>query len=321
MILLADTNTTIQIMKILVTGGGGMVGRNLQSIMPDAVYPSRLECNLVDSLQTERMFEEYKPDIVIHIAARVAGLNGNINDNYQQLLQNSMINLNVIEFCRLYKVKRLINILSTCVFPDKVEYPLRSEYILDGPPHQSNEGYSTSKRLLYIASKCLSDENNEIEIINLTPTNMYGLHDNYDELTSHVIPSLVRKIIEAKETNTTLKVQGSGCAMRQFVYALDFAKIIKEMSEITLKKKFNNIIVSPPREAEITINQLVVKISKICKFTGFKLKTPGPDGQIKKTCDSMELQKYLPFFEFTPLEDGLQEVVNTCLESKPWEKK
>ncbi len=296
-------------MKVLVTGGSGMIGRNLQDIFPDAYYPTSSECNLVDSNQTNAVFEEYRPDIVVHVAARVAGLNGNINDNYQQLLQNSMINLNVMEFCRVYKVKRIINILSTCVFPDKVSYPLRSEYILDGPPHESNEGYATSKRLLYTTSKWLAKENSGIDIINLTPTNMYGKYDNYDEETSHVIPALIRKVLEAKETKSTLKIQGTGCAKRQFVYAADFARVIKEMITLPLLKNFNNIIVSPPVDTEISINELLGKIINLCEFKGFKLKTPGPDGQLKKTCDSSELQMYLPFFQFTSLDNGLAETI------------
>ena len=296
-------------MRILVTGGGGMIGRNLKSILQDAYYPSSSECNLTVSSQVDDTFRVYAPDIVVHIAARVAGLNGNINDNYQQLLQNSLINLNVIEACRMHNVKRVISILSTCVFPDKVQYPLKSSCILDGPPHPSNEGYATAKRLLYTATKCLANENDNINIINLTPTNMYGKYDNYDKEKSHVIPALIRKVFEAKESKATLKIQGSGMAKRQFVYAMDFAKIIKEMITLPLEKNFNNIIVSPPENAELSINELLSKIMNLCDFKGFKLKTTGPDGQIKKTCDSRELQSYLPYFEFTSLDDGLKETI------------
>lgn len=287
-----------------------MVGRHLKPLLPGAYYPTSSEYDLTQYAQTNAMFEAYKPDLVVHIAARVAGLNGNLHDNYRQLYVNSVINMNVIEHCRLHKVKKVINILSTCVFPDKVEYPLKSEYLLDGPSHESNEGYSASKRLLFTAGKWLSSEY-DIQVINLIPTNLYGEHDNYSPKTSHVIPAIIRKVVEAKRYGGILKMQGSGKPLRQFMYAGDFARIIALAATNTFTGNFHSVITAPPASFEISIKDLYAKICKVCDFTGHSLSSGGPDGQYRKSCDNHEMQRYdfLHDFKFTSLDDGLERTV------------
>lgn len=300
--------------KVLVTGGSGMVGRNLQDIEgdnPDFVFLSSSDYNLENYYDVKKCFEKFKPSIVVHLAAKVAGLYGNINENLQMLATNCIINVNVINACKEFNVKKLVNISSTCVFPDKVTYPLRSEFILNGPPHSSNSGYAIAKRLMHSASKILS-ECTLTKVINLIPTNLYGKYDNYDSTRSHVVPALIRKVENAKKTGTVITLSGSGSAMRQFLLASDFAKIIHKCVYYNMKENFLSIIVSPPADAEISISSLVLEIIESFNMDNAKIEYDCtlPDGQYKKTADNSELEKVFPGFEFTSLKDGLAQIIN-----------
>ncbi len=303
-------------MKIIITGSTGLVGDALKNILNthnhnEFLYLNSKNCNLLNEDITAQTFLNFKPDIVIHLASKVAGLYGNMNNNYKFLTDNIKINSNVLEACKISNAKRLINILSTCIFPDEnVSYPLTSSQILQGPPHFSNIGYAYSKRLLYIGSKLLSDQNN-IEIINLIPTNLYGNNDNYNLQNSHVIPALIHKCYLAKKNNTPLYILGSGNAKRQFLYAPDFAKIITSFIYIPLHQKFNSIIVSPPSDTEITIKSLVNLITQSLDFDGQIIYTNESlmDGQISKTTNNEELLPYMNC-EFTNISLGVKNTIN-----------
>jgi GDP-L-fucose synthase len=307
------------VLNILVTGGTGLVGSSLNDIknLPDIkwLFLSSKMCDLRSQLDVNDLFISFKPDIVIHLAARVGGLFMNIENNYLMMSDNLKINNNILDYCKKYKVKRLINILSTCIFPDNnVTYPLTSDQILNGPPHFSNEGYAYSKRLLYMGSKLLSNET-DIEIVNLIVTNLYGKNDNYNLINSHVIPGIVHKCHLALKSNNNLFVKGNGKAKRQFLYSKDLAKIILEFINLSLPKKFNTLIVSPPSQNEITISKLVSCITDAFDFENLiiyenKYKNNGQD---LKTCDNTELLQYLPNFKFTSLDNGLKETITYFL--------
>ena len=315
-------------MLVLVTGGSGLVGKSIQSLvkkleldsLDDYVFLSSSDCDLRKSSAVEKIFEKYKPDIVIHLASLVAGLYGNMDNNYQFLIDNVKINTNILECCNIFKVKRLVNILSTCVFPEQNEhnnlvYPLTSNQILNGRPHPSNSGYAHSKRILHIGSKLLTNTS-DIEIVNLIPTNLYGKHDNYNLQKSHVIPGLIHKIFLAKENQTNLIIKGSGSAKRQFVYVDDFATIILHFISFKLEKRFNAMVVCPPKEEELSIKDLVKHLVRIFDFKGKIIyDSDYPDGQDVKTADSGELLEYIPEFQFKPLDEGLHKTINHFIQN------
>ena len=270
------------------------------------IYLSSKECDLRDDASVDKVFQLYNPGIVVHLANRVGGLYMNMNNNYTILVDNLKINVNVLECCKKYKVKRLINILSTCVFPASCTLPLTSDQINNGPPHPSNEGYSISKRILHTGSELLSKES-DIEIVNLTPTNLYGTNDNYNLNDSHIIPALIHKTYLAKLNNTDLYIKGTGIACRQFVLASDFAKIIFKFIRLKLDKSFNSVIVGPPKEDEITIKEVVNKLTEIFDFKGpINYDASCSDGMLKKTVSNQELDELLPNFSFTGLAEGLK---------------
>lgn len=308
-------------MIILVTGGSGLIGQSIKDLVVnnhdnEYIFTNSTECDLKTQLQVEILFEKYKPDIVIHLAARVAGLYGNLSSNYSMLIDNIKINTNILEACEKYKVKRLINISSTCVFGNDLQYPLTSNQLYDKVPDKSNEGYSYSKRLLHTGSKLLSTCSG-IEIINLIPTNLYGYNDNFNLYNSHVIPGLIMKTFLAKknlehnlENECDLIIKGRGKSKRQFVFSNDFAKIIVHFVDCELNKQFNELIVGPPIHDEISIKELVNKIVKEFKFNGKIIYDSNfPEGQHKKTVSDNELLAYIPNFKFTSLEDGLKKTI------------
>lgn len=300
--------------KILVTGGSGLVGTSIKECSTntnyDFIFLSSKVCDLRDPIACEKLFSNGNFDIVIHLAAKVMGLYGNLANNYSMLIDNIKINTNILECCRKYKIKRLINILSTCIFPDKnVKYPLTSNQILNGEPSETNYGYSYSKRLLYIGSKLLTQET-ETTVINLIPTNLYGLNDQYNLINSHVIPGIIHKCYKAEQNNSNLFIKGSGKARRQFIYSTDFANIILQFINLPLNSKLHSLIVSPPIESEISISELVNEITFEFDFKKLVVyDNISSDGQIYKTCSDIELLNYLPNFEFTPFKTGLYKTI------------
>ena len=313
-------------MKVLVTGGSGLVGSsinelvNLQGTLPfidvfGFVFLNSKDCDFRNEQQVDDLFNLNKPEIVIHLAAKVAGLYGNISNNYTMLVDNIKINTNVLEACRKYKIKRLINILSSCVFPASCRLPLTSDQIDLGPPHNSNEGYSFSKRILSTGSKLLS-KSLETEVVNLIPTNLAGKYDNFNLSDGHVLPVLIAKTYLAQKNNKPLIIKGLGESYRQFVFSTDFAKIILHFVNCILPQQFNQLIVGPPVEDEITIKELVNKIVKEFDFNGpVVYDSSFPEGQFKKTVSSDELLSYIPNFKFTPLDVYLKETIKYFIEN------
>lgn len=310
-------------MKVLVTGGYGLVGKSFQKIVKskdvlsdEFVFLSRQDCDLRNMEDVYSIFDEIKPDIVVHLASCVGGVYENMLNNYNYLLDNTRLNLNIIDACNKYGVKRLINILSTCIFPDKgIVYPLTSDQLHNGLPHNSNIGYAYSKRILHLTSELLANKSNILKVINLTPTNLYGFDDNYNLESSHVIPGLIHKTYNCKKENIPLKINGSGKAKRQFLYVDDLSRIIYKFIYLNILDKNISVIVSPPETDEISISELVNEICKNFNFYDFNYDTSFSDGQLKKTVSSNELLRYLPDFKFTPLKNGLHDTINFFIEN------
>jgi GDP-L-fucose synthase len=327
-------------MKVLVTGGSGLVGMGLraqttQSQDYEYTFLSSNVCDLRDTVACKKLFSNGNFDIVIHLASVVAGLYGNLSNNYCMLIDNLKINTNILECCEKYNVKRLINILSTCVFGNDLKYPLTSNQMYDKKPDSSNEGYSYSKRLLDTGSKLLT-KCSDLEVVNLIPTNLYGFNDNFNLHNGHVMPSLIHKCFIAKKNlenklckstdsfngisigNTSCKliIKGTGTSLRQFVFVEDLGKIILHFVNCKLEKQFNQLIVGPPIKHEITIKELVNKIVKEFDFNGKVIFDEDfCNGQHKKTVDDSELLKYIPNFKFTPLDVGLKKTIKYFIEN------
>ncbi|GAA5822329.1 hypothetical protein JCM5353_001574 [Sporobolomyces roseus] len=308
---------------ILVTGGTGLVGSAIQHTIDHEAVGSRYgkfneddqwvflsskDGDLRNLEQTIAIFEKYKPTHVIHLAALVGGLFKNMKYKLTFLRDNCLINDNVMWASKEHGVKKLISCLSTCVFPDKVTYPIDESHVHLGPPHESNFGYAHGKRLVDVYNHAYNEEFG-CNFTSAIPTNIFGPHDNYDLEDSHVIPGLVHKCLLAKKNGTPFSVSGSGTPLRQFIYSRDLAKLfiwqLKEYPEI------DPIILSVGEKDEITIKQVAEAIVKSVGFQGeVTWDSSKADGQYKKTASNEKLMKYLPEFEFTPFETALKESVD-----------
>jgi GDP-L-fucose synthase len=199
---------------VLVTGGTGLVGKAIESIINSDenefkefkfVFVSSKDADLSDLTQTRSLFERTKPDYVIHLAAMVGGLFKNLRNNLDFLRVNLSINDNVLRMSHEFKVNKCVSCLSTCTFPDKTKYPIDETMIHLGPPHDSNFGYSYAKRMIDILNKGYdnfykyntSEDQSRTLFTSIIPTNVYGPNDNFNFEDSHVIPGLIHKAYNA----------------------------------------------------------------------------------------------------------------------------
>ena len=211
--------------KILVTGGSGMVGYALREFIPDAQFISSSQFNLKDEIQCGAMFDKYKPDWVIHLAARVGGVKANHSYLADFYSENILINTHVLNCAAKRNVKKMLSMMSTCVYPAQTTYPLKEENIHKGEPHWTNFAYAYAKRMLDAHSRACREQYGS-NFITAIPNNMYGKNDNFHLEDSHVIPAMIRKMHEAKLRNTSVELWGDGKPIREFTYARDIAKII-----------------------------------------------------------------------------------------------
>ena len=293
--------------KVLVTGGYGMVG----SAMESQIKLSRETCDLTNPKQTEKLFQLIKPDGVIHCAGKVGGIGGNSNYKGEYFYDNLMINTNVIEAARKADVKNLVAFLSTCVFPDKVKYPLTVDQIQLGEPHESNYPYAYAKRMADVQIRAYREQY-DINYTSIIPSNIYGPNDNFNLDHGHVMPMLIHKLYLAKKNKTDFTVWGSGKPLREFIYSKDIAKIAEWA--LFNYEGTDPLIVSG--DEEISIKDLVGLLVDEFKFKGKVIfdKTK-PDGQLRKPSDNSKIKELLPDFEYTPFEQGIKETVNWFIEN------
>lgn len=298
-------------MKVLVTGGSGLVAYGLQKIKEsfhhEFIFLSSKDCDLTNYDETKKLFIVHKPEYVIHLAAFVGGLFKNMNHKVDMFEKNAMINYNVLKCCHDYKVKKVISCLSTCIFPDKTTYPINETMLHNGPPHSSNDAYAFAKRMLEIHSKAYQEQYND-NFICVIPTNIYGENDNYHLENAHVIPALIHKCYLAKKENNEFIVCGSGKPLRQFIYAQDLAELIMWTLEEYHEKE--SLILSVNEKEEISIREVATLIAREFNYEQrMRFDTSFADGQFKKTADNSKLMKYIPTFEFTSMKNGLQKSI------------
>lgn len=288
--------------RVLVTGGNGLVGSQFIGEKYHKIGSKNYD--LINPIASYSIIKR-EWDGVIHTAGKVGGVGGNMNHKGEFFYQNIMMNTNVIESCRQADVKNLVVFLSTCVFPNDVEYPLTEKKIHLGPPHFSNDAYAYAKRMADIQIRSYREQYG-LNYKSVIPTNIYGINDNFDIENGHVVPSLIHKCFIARETKTPLTIWGSGKPLREFIYNKDVAKLTEWVLE-----NYNEdepIILSTSEE--ISIKDVVGMIVELMNFKGeVKWDTDKPDGQFRKPSDNSKIRHYLPDFKFTPLYDGLKETI------------
>jgi GDP-L-fucose synthase len=222
--------------------------------------------------------------------------------------ENVLINDNIMELCRITKVKKLVSFLSTCIFPDKTTYPIDETMLHNGPPHTSNEGYALAKRMIDTMNRAYAEEYG-CNFTSIIPTNIYGPHDNFSIQNGHVIPGLIHKCYLAKKNNTDFTIWGSGTPLRQFIYSLDLAELT-----VWVMREYHSpdpITLSVDEADEVSIKDVALAVAKAMKFDGnVVFDTEKADGQFKKTASNQKLRSYRPDYKFTSIEDGIQKSVD-----------
>ena len=296
-------------MKILVTGGTGMVGNCIRDIIKEGkhtfTFLSSKECDLTNIYETNSYFKKGNFDYVIHLAANVGGLYKNMNEGIKMFSDNIKINENVLEACKNHSVNRGIFVLSSCIYThNPSKFPMDESMIHEGPPHPSNEGYAYAKRMLELQCRQYNKKFNK-EYICLIPVNLYGPYDNFRTGEAHVIPDLMARFHTDKMINKDSVVFGTGKPLRQFLFAKDFAKLILK---VLLDGSNNEPIICC--NDEVTINELVDILSDTIGIEKYSFDSEMSDGCMRKTVSNKKLKEKYPDFKFTSLKDGLKETYN-----------
>jgi len=298
-------------MRILVTGGTGMVGSSFNNIDTEHevilygsdAYDLRREQDVCD------MIYRAHPDAIIHLAAKVGGVKGNTDFVADFFYENMIMNLNVLETARQYRVPKVVSLLSTCVYPDKVSYPLTEDQLHNGRPHQSNFGYAYAKRMLDVHSRAIRQQFG-LNYITAIPNNLFGINDNFDLENGHVIPAMIMKFHENKRPT----LWGSGRALREFTFADDIARALLLLVENYDGEESINI----GNPEEISIRDLAQKISSYFDHNeGIDWDTSKPEGQYRKPSSNKAFLSMFPDFKYTTLEKGLDSTIKWFKEVYP----
>jgi GDP-L-fucose synthase len=300
--------------KLLVTGGNGLVGHAMKKLHPDAIYVSSNDFDLTKEDQVKKMFEQHKPDQVIHLAAKVGGIIKNINFPADLLYQNVMMNTLVVHYAYKYKVKKFIGVLSNCSYPDVAKsYPVKEEYFYDGAPQKTNFAYAYSKRVLGVQIESYKKQYG-CNFYSAIPCNLYGPYDNFDKENSHFVPALIRKIHEAKISGKkTIELMGTGKPLRQYLFSEDLAKIL-----IILMKKYEwkGAVNIAPKSENPSINEIARIALEAMNIQDIDIifDKKSPDGQYRKDISIEKLLGIIGDFEFTPLKEGIKKTYEWYLE-------
>lgn len=290
-------------MTILVTGSNGLVGSALREIInEDVFFAMRKHADLTNYSETEKLFARIRPTKVIHLAALVGGIGGNLLHSGEYFRENVQINLNSLEAARKFGVQRMVSFMSTCVFPNDAPYPLSPETLHEGQPHPSNFGYAFAKRMLEVQSRAYRTQWN-LDYVVAIPANIYGPHDNFSLTEGHVVPALIHKTHMANKLNTDITVWGSGKPLREFIYSTDIAKLALWM----LDHYFSETPLILSSGVETSISELNQQVSAAMDFKGRTIFDDSkPDGQLRKPSDAGPLKLAFPSFEFMKVEDGVK---------------
>jgi len=271
--------------KVYVTGHEGFVGTHLVKKLKEyghEVITSNID--LRNSFQIEEFFNENKPDWVFNCAAIVGGIKANIKEPYKFLFENLQIQNNVVNACLKFKVEKVLFLGSSCIYPKEYRQPLVEEDLLAAPVEPTNEGYALAKIVGLKLCEYANRTQNTTKFISLMPCNLYGAGDHFDLENSHVIPCLIKKIVDAKRKgDNVVPIWGSGNPRREFMYVTDLVDgMIWAMNNIEKTDTFLNIGTGE----DITIKEILQEISTNVGYEGtFEFDLSKPDGMMKRCLD------------------------------------
>jgi len=295
---------------VAVTGGAGFLGRfvtaKLKAGGADVFVPRSRDYNLIEKDDIIRMLEDSQPDLVIHLAAVVGGIGYNQKNPGKFFYDNLMMGVQLIEQSRLHGVKKFLATGTVCAYPKFTPVPFKEDDLWNGYPEETNAPYGLAKKMMLVQSQAYREQYGFNSIF-LLPVNMYGPGDNFDLETSHVIPALIRKCVEARRHQRDfIQVWGSGTASREFLYVEDCAEGIVKAAAVYDEGEPVNL----GNGREVVIRDLVEMIARLTGFNGeIRWQSDKPDGQPRRQLDTRRAFEKFGFQAETSLEDGLQRTI------------
>jgi len=303
-------------MTILVAGGSGLVGsaivRELKRLNEDVIGISSKDVDLLDRKKTFEFINNLKPTAIIDSAAKVGGIGGNNSYPVEFLSQNLQIQSNLMDAAHAVKVSKFVFLGSSCIYPRDCAQPIKEEYLLTGALEQTNSAYAVAKIAGIELIKSYRKEYG-YKWISVMPTNMYGPNDNFDLENGHVLPVLIRKFIEAKQSGSRkVTLWGSGSPLREFLHVDDLAKAIV----LCLDKYDDSKQINIGSGHEVSIKDLASKISNAVGFNGEIIwDSSKPDGTMRKVLDSSKIAN-LGWKPVISLDQGIASTVEWYLQNK-----
>jgi len=297
--------------RVVVTGGAGFLGRYVVEGLrkrgcKHIGVPRRKRYDLLYRPEMIAVYDDMKPDIVIHLAAVVGGIGANRKHPGKFFYENLMMGTQLMELGRKYEIEKFVAIGTVCSYPKFTPVPFKEEDIWNGYPEETNAPYGLAKKMMLVQSQAYRKEYNFNSIF-LIPVNLYGPGDNYNPNSSHVIPALIKKCVDAVESGAKyIDCWGTGNVSREFIHVADAAEGILLATEYYNRSEPVNIGTGK----DIMIIELVKKIAKLIGFTGkFRFDTSKPDGQLRRQLDVSKAKKYFGFESKINFDDGLKEMV------------
>ena len=297
--------------RVLVTGGAGFLGSHiverLEALGAERPFvPRRRDFDLTEQSEVRRLYREARPDLVLHLAAEVGGIGANRENPGRFFYANAVMGIHLIEEARLVGVDKFVQLGTICAYPKFTPVPFREEDLWDGYPEETNAPYGIAKKALLVQLQAYRDQYG-FDGIYLLPVNLYGPRDNFDPQSSHVIPALVRKMVEAQEADADeVVLWGTGSASREFLYVDDCARGVLLAAEHYEGSEPVNLGTG----SEIRIRDLAELIAEVVGYRGRLVQDPTkPDGQPRRCLDTTRALQYFGFRAHMDFRRGLEETV------------
>ena len=297
--------------RVVVTGGAGFLGQAVVEALKDRgasdiVVPRSQTYDLRDRRAIERLFDDARPDVILHLAAVVGGIGANRDNPGRFFYENLIMGAELLEVSRIRGIEKFVTVGTICAYPKHTPVPFREEALWDGYPEETNAPYGVAKKALLVQGQAYREQYG-MNIVYLLPVNLYGPRDNFDLQTSHVIPALIRKCIEARDAGVdVLDVWGDGSPSREFLHVRDAAEGILLAAESYDDPDPVNLGTG----REITIRDLVGLITEATGFEGtINWQTDKPNGQPRRCLSTDRARERFGFEAGISLEDGIRETV------------
>ncbi len=303
---------------LLVTGGSGFLGRQVLAELAERGYadvaaPRKSDYDLTQAAQVAACVRDVRPDAIVHLAAVVGGIGANRERPGEFFYQNLVMGTMLMEQARLQGVRKFVAIGTICAYPKFTPVPFREEDLWEGYPEETNAPYGLAKKMLLVQAQAYRQQF-DFNAIFLLPTNLYGPADNFDPSSSHVIPALIRKCVEARERgDSEIEVWGTGTPTREFLFVRDCAEGIVS----ALERYDGAEPVNLGSGEEISIADLVGHIARATGFNGdIRFDPDKPDGQPRRKLDTSRAEKMFGWRSRTSFEDGLRSTVDWYLANR-----